>query len=168
MKIKMWLLVLMFGSWLLLTNAVVGQHKSFSAMASRHNERHRDLYELEPTVQVQQEIALDRTQAIRANRGEARSPTTTSTTVAPAKPKPNGRVPQALRDCIARVENNGDYGRSSNPTHFGRYQFDLGTWVEFGGRKEDWGHASAAEQDRVFNNAMNAGATNRWTPYDPC
>jgi hypothetical protein len=65
------------------------------------------------------------------------------------------------------VEHTG-YDRSSNPSHFGRYQFDRNAWSTYGGNPADWGHASPAEQDRVFNNAMNAGAYSRWVPWDGC
>lgn len=66
------------------------------------------------------------------------------------------------------VEHGGSYDRSSNPTHFGRYQMDRNAWKTFGGNPATWGTASPEEQDRVFDNAMNAGATSRWTPYDGC
>ncbi len=70
--------------------------------------------------------------------------------------------------CIARVENGGKYDRSTNPTHFGRYQFSRGTWAEYGGNPADWGSASPAEQDAVFANAMARGGQGNWTPYDGC
>jgi hypothetical protein len=51
--------------------------------------------------------------------------------------------------CISRRENGGGYDRSSNPSHFGRWQFATQIWhTEFG--QSDWGYASPAEQDRVF------------------
>lgn len=71
-------------------------------------------------------------------------------------------------DCTAAVENGGDYGRSSNRSHFGRYQFSRATWRQFGGNPDTWGHASAEEQDRVFANAVAAGAERHWRPYNGC
>lgn len=72
------------------------------------------------------------------------------------------------QECTAMVENGGDYGRSSNRSHFGRYQFSRSTWVLFGGDPGEWGHASPADQDRVFANAVAQGASGHWTPYNGC
>lgn len=103
-----------------------------------------------------------RTVTTRANRGVRRTPAATG---------PHGSCAPATQDtwtCIANCENHGDYGRSGNPSHFGRYQFDRGTWAEYGGNPATWGTASAAEQDQVFARARAAGHAYHWTPYDPC
>lgn len=71
-------------------------------------------------------------------------------------------------ECTAAVENHGDYGRSTNPTHFGRYQFSRGTWAAYGGNPDTWGHASPAEQDAVFARAVAAGGESNWRPYNGC
>lgn len=71
-------------------------------------------------------------------------------------------------ECIAAVENGGDYGRSSNPGHFGRYQYDRQTWIAHGGNPDDWGTASPEEQDRVFTNGVATYGTGAWAPYDGC
>jgi len=72
-------------------------------------------------------------------------------------------------ECSAAVENGGSYDRSSNPTHFGRYQFSRSAWAGFGGDPAKWGTASPAEQDRVWENARNTpGAERQWTPYNGC
>lgn len=71
-------------------------------------------------------------------------------------------------ECIGAVENGGDYGRSSNPSHFGRYQFSRPTWAAYGGDPSTWGYASPTEQDAVFANAIAAGGLSNWTPYDGC
>lgn len=79
------------------------------------------------------------------------------------------RVPNAeIEACIIRVENGGDYGRSSNPTHFGRYQFSRSTWAANGGNPDTWGTASPEEQDRVFRNTVNRNGYSDWLPYNPC
>lgn len=80
----------------------------------------------------------------------------------------SGHSGESTAACIARVENHGDYGRSSNPTHFGRYQYSLSTWIKHGGKEEDWGHASPEEQDRVFAEGTAKYGYGDWTPYDPC
>ncbi len=74
----------------------------------------------------------------------------------------------AIELCIIQHENGGDYGRSSNPTHFGRYQFSRSTWIRYGGDPNTWGHASPEEQDRVFRRAVNENGYQDWTPYNPC
>ena len=37
---------------------------------------------------------------------------------------------------------------------WGRYSFGLARWTECGGKREDWGKASIAEQDRVMRQAL--------------
>jgi hypothetical protein len=64
--------------------------------------------------------------------------------------------------------NGGDYGRSSNESHFGAYQFDRQTWAANGGDPNTWGSASPAEQDQVFNNTVAAHGYSPWAPYDGC
>jgi hypothetical protein len=71
-------------------------------------------------------------------------------------------------ECIAMVEHGGAYDRSTNPTHFGRYQFSRSTWIAYGGDPATWGSASPAEQDAVFARAMAAGGQSNWLPYDGC
>lgn len=68
--------------------------------------------------------------------------------------------------CILRVENQGDYGRSGNPSHFGAFQFSPDLWASNGGGN-DWGYAPPAEQWQVFYNtvAHDPNYTN-WLPYE--
>ncbi|MGH9095596.1 MAG: transglycosylase family protein, partial [Acidimicrobiales bacterium] len=74
-----------------------------------------------------------------------------------------------LAACIIARENGGSYGRSSNPSHFGRYQFSRGTWAAYGGSPDTWGSASPAEQDAVFARALaSPGGAANWTPFDHC
>ena len=81
---------------------------------------------------------------------------------------PRGSAGSAVA-CVAATENGGSYGRSSNPTHFGRYQFDRSTWAAWGGNPADWGTASPAEQDRVFANAVAGGGLYQgWLRWDGC
>lgn len=70
--------------------------------------------------------------------------------------------------CIGACENGGDYGRSSNPTHFGKYQYDRQTWIAHGGDPDTWGNASPEEQERVFANGTAKYGYGAWTPYDAC
>lgn len=75
---------------------------------------------------------------------------------------------QGVVICISTCENGGDYGRSTNPTHFGKYQYDRQTWVAHGGDPDDWGTASPEEQERVFANGTAQYGYGAWTPYDGC
>ena len=43
-----------------------------------------------------------------------------------------------------------------------------GTWVAYGGSPSAFGHASVAEQNQVFENAMARGGEDNWAPYDGC
>jgi len=53
--------------------------------------------------------------------------------------------------------------------HYGLYQFSASTWAAYGGSAADFGHASVAEQNQVFANAMSTpGGANNWAPYDGC
>lgn len=75
------------------------------------------------------------------------------------------------KDCVAGDENGSDYGRSSNPSHFGRYQFSRDAWVSYGGDPDTWGSASPDEQDRVFENAWSQGPAvqeGQWLRWDGC
>ncbi len=73
------------------------------------------------------------------------------------------------KECVAMTENGGSYARGSNPSHFGRYQFSVATWVAYGGSRGTWGNASASEQDAVFERAWNSpGGPSNWLPYDGC
>ena len=52
--------------------------------------------------------------------------------------------------------------------HYGLYQFSASTWAAYGGNPADFGNASVAEQNQVFDNAIAAGGQSNWAPYDGC
>jgi hypothetical protein len=52
--------------------------------------------------------------------------------------------------------------------HYGLYQFSASTWAEYGGNPADFGDASVAEQNQVFDNAIAAGGASNWSLYDGC
>lgn len=97
-------------------------------------------------------------------------PTTTTTQVAHGVPRRASRskTNAEIEACIAARENGGSYGRSSNPTHFGKYQYDRQTWAAHGGSPADWGHASPEEQERVFRIGVNQYGYGAWRPYNGC
>ncbi len=105
----------------------------------------------------------------------------TTTTVPPTSVPPQAaalavRWPQAPKHsgsrqaCILSRENptSNPYGRSTNPSHFGAYQFDKQTWAAAGGDPAHWGSASPAEQDAAFNNYVARYGYGAWAPYDGC
>jgi hypothetical protein len=98
------------------------------------------------------------------------APTTTTSPVTSLAVRPHGthRGYATSEECVGAVENGGDYGRSSNPGHFGRYQFSRPAWATYGGNPDTWGSASPADQDTVFANAVAADGLSNWLPYDGC
>ena len=88
---------------------------------------------------------------------------------APAAPASTSyTVSSSLQACIIRAESGGN-AQIWNPSgHWGLYQFAAGTWAAYGGNPADFGHASAAEQTQVFDNAIAAGGASNWTLYDGC
>lgn len=91
-------------------------------------------------------------------------------TVAAAPPTPPPSIPRnPVEACIVQREHGGSYSRSSNPTHFGRYQFSRPSWARHGGNPATWGTASPAEQDRVFLRAVaDDHGYREWQPWDGC
>lgn len=88
---------------------------------------------------------------------------------APVRYKPGAQGDR--RACVANNENGGDYGRSKNLTHFGRYQFSRSSWADNGGNPATWGTASPTEQDQVFATAWAKGPAYRygqWFEWDGC
>ncbi len=71
--------------------------------------------------------------------------------------------------CVIARESGGRSQVMNSTGHYGLYQFSYSTWVTYGGRGADFGHASVAEQRRVFRNAMaTPGGRANWSPYDGC
>lgn len=87
---------------------------------------------------------------------------------APIRLKPRRAAGGEVAACIRQRENGGSYERGSNPSHFGAYQFSRSTWAANGGDPNEWGTASAEEQDRVFANTVARNGYRDWTPYDGC
>jgi Transglycosylase-like domain len=70
--------------------------------------------------------------------------------------------------CVIARESGGNSQVMNSSGHYGLYQFSSSTWQAYGGSAADFGHASAAEQTRVFDNAMAQGGQSNWSPYDGC
>lgn len=71
--------------------------------------------------------------------------------------------------CVISRESGGNSQIMNSSGHYGLYQFSYDTWVAYGGNPADFGHASVAEQNQVFDNAMaTPGGAGNWAPYDGC
>lgn len=73
-----------------------------------------------------------------------------------------------MEQCIISRESGGSAQVMNASGHWGLYQFSEGTWVASGGSASDFGHASSAEQHRVFENAVAARGYSDWSSYDGC
>ena len=74
----------------------------------------------------------------------------------------------AFGACVVARESGGNAQIMNATGHYGLYQFSESTWVAYGGNAADFGHASVAEQNQVFANALAAGGESNWAPYDGC
>jgi Transglycosylase-like domain len=84
----------------------------------------------------------------------------------------SGRVSTAglgsFEACVITRESGGNSQVMNSSGHYGLFQFDYGTWVSGGGSGADFGHASAAEQDRVFAAVYASRGSEPWAPSDGC
>ncbi len=64
--------------------------------------------------------------------------------------------------CIVQHESGGNAQVTNSSGHYGSYQFSEGTWVASGGNPSDFGHASAGEQQQVFNQAVSRFGYQPW------
>jgi hypothetical protein len=79
-----------------------------------------------------------------------------------------GGMSGSRQACIIARESGGN-AQAWNPNgHYGLYQFSASTWAASGGNPADYGHASAAEQNQVFANAVASRGYSDWAPYDGC
>jgi hypothetical protein len=75
----------------------------------------------------------------------------------------------SFQECVIRTESGGNPDVWNASGHWGLYQFSESTWVEYGGPASEFGSASVAEQNQVFDNAMaTPGGAENWSPYDGC
>jgi len=74
----------------------------------------------------------------------------------------------SFQACVISRESGGDPNIWNASGHYGLYQFSYSTWVAYGGSPSAFGHASVAEQNQVFANAMAQGGEDNWAPYDGC
>lgn len=74
----------------------------------------------------------------------------------------------SMQRCIIRAESGGKSQIMNSSGHYGLYQFSSSTWAAHGGSSASFGHASVAEQNRVFRSTVAANGYRDWTPYDGC
>jgi len=74
----------------------------------------------------------------------------------------------AFQACVIQRESGGNAQVMNASGHYGLYQFSASTWAAYGGNPADFGHASVAEQNQVFDNAIAAGGQSNWSLYDGC
>jgi LysM repeat protein len=74
----------------------------------------------------------------------------------------------SFQSCVIAAESGGNSQVMNSSGHYGLYQFSSSTWAAYGGNPADFGNASVAEQNQVFNNAIAAGGESNWAPYDGC
>ena len=87
---------------------------------------------------------------------------------APARTATTSAGYSSFQACVIARESGGNSQVMNSSGHYGLYQFSASTWAAYGGNPADFGHASVAEQNRVFDNAMAAGGEFNWAPYDGC
>ncbi|HEV3382359.1 MAG TPA: transglycosylase family protein [Trebonia sp.] len=104
---------------------------------------------------------------------------TAVTLATPAQAAPAQAAPEHYADtsaggdssfqrCVITRESGGNSQAVGAGGYYGLYQFSAPTWAEYGGNPADFGNASAAEQNRVFDNAIAAGGESNWSSYDGC
>jgi LysM repeat protein len=74
----------------------------------------------------------------------------------------------AFQECVIETESGGDSQVMNSSGHYGLYQFSASTWAEYGGDPADFGDASVAEQNQVFDTAIADGGESNWSAYDGC
>jgi len=74
----------------------------------------------------------------------------------------------SFEQCVIARESGGNSQVMNSSGHYGLYQFSESTWEAYGGSAASFGHASAATQRQVFDNAMAQGGQSNWSPYDGC
>jgi Transglycosylase-like domain len=101
------------------------------------------------------------THAARAVRG--------GTAAAPARAVSGYSTGGAFQQCVISRESGGQSQVMNASGHYGLYQFSAATWAAYGGNPASFGHASVAQQNQVFANAMaTPGGASNWRPYNGC
>jgi len=89
-------------------------------------------------------------------------------TYAPAETVSTYSGDGGFASCVIERESGGNAQVMNSSGHYGLYQFSASTWQEYGGAASDFGDATVAEQNQVFDNALAAGGQSNWSAYDGC
>jgi LysM repeat protein len=89
-------------------------------------------------------------------------------TAAPVQSASTYSGSSSFQACVIAAESGGNSQVMNSSGHYGLYQFSASTWAAYGGNSADFGNASVAEQNQVFDNAIAAGGQSNWAPYDGC
>lgn len=143
-----------------------GQMQAVERAAEYKREEHR--LHLAHVRHEEHEAALEARREAERTRPVIRavtvSPAPVSTPSPASTPDSGGSAPSGgIQGCIARAESGGDSQVMNSSGHYGTYQFDESTWESGGGSASDFGHASEAEQDSVFQNVYAARGSEPWT-----
>jgi LysM repeat protein len=107
-----------------------------------------------------------------ASHGESDSSASTTEAEAAPAPAPTESADtgsnSSFQACVIAAESGGNSQVMNSSGHYGLYQFSASTWAEYGGNPADFGDASVAEQNQVFDNAIAAGGQSNWSLYDGC
>jgi LysM repeat protein len=95
------------------------------------------------------------------------SASTTEPAPAPTESTDTGST-SSFQACVIAAESGGNPQVMNSSGHYGLYQFSASTWAEYGGNPADFGDATVAEQNQVFDNAIAAGGASNWSLYDGC
>lgn len=109
-------------------------------------------------------LAAQRRAAAQAKQQASAQP---SASPAPTLSGGSNPADSPLGVCIRNAEEGGSYAWGPG-NGGGAYQFAIGTWEHYGGAASEFGVASPAYQDQIFDNAINAGGASNWTAYDGC
>jgi hypothetical protein len=96
--------------------------------------------------------------------GTAQAPVQTPVTQSTVSTSGDG----SFQACVIERESGGNSQVMNASGHYGLYQFSASTWAAYGGNPADFGNASVAEQNQVFQNAIAAGGQSNWSLYDGC
>ena len=113
--------------------------------------------------------APEQASTVQSDTGQ--SDTGQSTSTAASQPEQAASTytgSSSFQECVIASESGGNSQVMNSSGHYGLYQFSSSTWAEYGGNPADFGDASVAEQNQVFDNAIAAGGQSNWSAYDGC
>ena len=103
-----------------------------------------------------------------APAAQVSAPATATVQGAAAASYSGGAAGGSFGQCVIARESGGNAQVMNATGHYGLYQFSASTWAAYGGSPADFGHASVAEQNQVFANALAQGGQSNWSAYDGC